>query len=376
MIPTYLPVVGGAERNSHYLIKTTVALGIEPMVVTYNMPKRWNPRWRSEHDLVDSIPVVRCAGWRPYPNVKYVRAILPSLLGIHVVPTTRLSEYIQWADLLHFHDEVDLSFPLAAWNAKKPKVFHIRTLGVLFKSFRRFPSKRWLLRKVADVFVSISTASADQLLQLGIPSNRIHVVHNGLDTTLFNPGPFQPKHSRRLLFVGRLQKQKGLDVLLKALQSIADPVQMVIVLGNIGVQAYYEKVRWQAEALTRNHGHEFEWHFALPQKEVIPLYRSAQLIICPARNETLGNVCMEAMACGTPAVASRSGGFPELVDDGINGRLFEVDNSKELAGIITSLLDSPETIRDFSRKAFDKSRTSFTGERAAREMIDVYNRIV
>jgi glycosyltransferase involved in cell wall biosynthesis len=184
------------------------------------------------------------------------------------------------------------------------------------------------------------------------------------------------KHPRRLLFVGRLQKEKGLDTLLDALKSIAEPVQMAIVLGDIRVQADYEEVRWQAEALTKNCGHEFEWHFALPQKEVIPLYRSAQLFICPARNEPFGNVCMEAMACGTPAVAARSGGFPALVDDGVNGRLFEADNSEELGRTITSLLDSPETIREFSRKALEKSRASFTGERAAREMIDVYNRIV
>lgn len=374
-IPSYLPIIGGAELNAYHLIRSLRPLGIESSLLTYNMTKRWKPVFTENDCYEDSFRIIRCGGVRLYPDIKYIRALVPCLFGVHILPITPVVPHFKSADLIHLHDEVDLSLPLTAMRVSVPKILHIRSLAFLYAWFRRSPFRRLILLRSADAFICNSKKSEEYLTKLGMTPNRIRVIPNGVDLKTFCPSDAIKRESRRLVFAGRMQKDKGLHVLLDSVRQIKKPIELAIAVAGVTDRAYFEQVRQLAESIQRETEHTIGWHTALPQSELADLYRSATLLICPSFDEPFGNIVIEAMACGTPAVATRAGGPLDIITDGSDGVFFEREDDKELTGVIESLLDSPNALRQMSKNARDKTVKLFGWDKVARDVREVYNHL-
>lgn len=372
-IPTFLPVLGGSEINVYYLAKKSQKLGVDPVILTFNMLKRWNPLDKLVDEQYDQLRVIRCAGIRPYPNYKYVRAILPNLLGIHVIPTTKLAKFFKESDIIHFHDEVDIAFGLWALNVKKPKIYHMRTLTFLMDSFKKHRTRSWLLRKCADFFICNSSATADCLMSLGVSKEVIIVIPNGVDISKFYPDSTSKADSSQILFVGRMQKEKGLHILLQAMTLIKIPLKLNIAVGTITDKTYYGDQIKKAQEVSRKYGHKITWYYKLDHSALIPLYRNATLLVSPSLKEPFGNVNIEAMACGTPVIGSRSGGIVDIVDDDVNGKLFTEGDAHELADILKNLMDYPSIINKYSKNAFKTIHSKFSWEKVTEQVTSVYS---
>lgn len=375
-IPSFFPVVGGAEINTHYITRELPQHGVEPTILTYHMEERWKPFLKSDVGYEGQIPVIRCAGLRPYPNVKYIRAILPELLGVHVIPLSNVRKYFRSADLIHFHDEIDLSLPLAARGIQVPKIYHIRTLEARLASFRRVALRRRILDNSADFFICNSTATADELMSLGIGAERVRVIPNGVDTEIFFPRVEEQKEARRLLFVGRMQRSKGLHILLDAIGQLEEPVELAILVSWRADRVYYEEMKDLASDLERRSGHTIRWRFRLTHEELAEEYRKATLFICPSTGEAFGNVNIEAMACGTPVVASRVGGILDIIDDGVDGRFFTPGDAAELARVLTELLDAPGAREEMAEKGVAKVARKFAWPVVVSQIVDIYRAVV
>jgi len=371
--PTFLPVVGGTEINVRHLALHSRPLGITPSILTYNMDQRWRPSLRSRTESIDGLDVFRCAGIRPYPDLPWVRGILPGLCGVHVLPLSAVRRRFRRADVIHLHDEVELSLALAAAGTARPRIMHIRTLTFLIDAFRRSAARRWLLDRCAQFFICNSSTTAGELVQLGVAADRLVVIPNGVDTELFHPGPAGRERSRRVLFVGRIQRAKGLHVLLEAISRIERPVELLIVAAGITDPAYHTEMLAQSERLTDRQRHRVRWIDALGQEELSGIYRDAAVFACPSFNEPFGNVVIEAMACGTPVVASRSGGPLDIIDSGKDGLLVEEGNAAALAEALEHLLDAPAAADELSRRALDKIHQHFSWPRIAARVVDVYH---
>jgi len=165
----------------------------------------------------------------------------------------------------------------------------------------------------------------------------VRVVPNGYDPAELAAGVYA--HPRPyVLGVGRLDRQKGFDVLIEAMAVLGRPEVDVLIAGE-GTDAR------ALEELARARGVETRLRLlgATDRPTTIALHRGAAVVACPSRWEGLPLVCLEALAVGRPVVGTRVNGIPEVIRDGETGLLVPPDDPPALARAIGRLLDEPAT---------------------------------
>lgn len=184
------------------------------------------------------------------------------------------------------------------------------------------------IAREADVLVSSSAQEREQLLRLyGARPERCRVAPCGYDASLFRP--MDQEQARRalgltaphvVLFVGRMEKIKGIDILLRAVAMLEEREEVEVLLVGGGEQ---DPERHKLAALARELGLESRLRFVgrVPQEELPAYYNAADVCVAPSFYETFGMVALEAMACGTPVIAARVGGLQSTVQDGASGFL-------------------------------------------------------
>ena len=144
------------------------------------------------------------------------------------------------------------------------------------------------------------------------------------------------KKAHRLLFVGNIERRKGLDVLLMALGSLQDLNLHLDIAGSINAESTYFQEIKRIIALNKL-GRDVSFHGLLGPKNLVSLYQKADIFVFPSRHETYGMVLVEAMSFGLPIVASAIPTTIEIVQDGINGIIYETEDCEALAAAIRKL---------------------------------------
>lgn len=182
---------------------------------------------------------------------------------------------------------------------------------------------------------------------------------------LFSPGG--ARATDRLLFVGRLNAQKGLELLLHALSRMPDAS---ISLDVIGDGEDREALTTLATAL--GVGDRVQWHGAVEQKRLVDFYRGATALVVPSIGEGLGLVAVEAQLCGTPVVAFDSGGLPDVVQHDRTGILVENVDAGALAAALESLIARPDRGAALGAAGRLHALATFAPESVARRYADIY----
>jgi len=225
-------------------------------------------------------------------------------------------------------------------------------------------------REVAGI-ASVSADLKEKMQHMGIPPSRIHVIYNGIDHRRFHPLPYhqarktlQLDHSRIILYVGNLKREKGCLDLLDAFINLASrhPALKLYVAGTGSMRKIMEQRSAQAKLEDRvvllgkvDHTTLNQW------------YNAADVVCLPSFNEGVPNVLLEAMACGTPVVATRVGGIPEVVTDD-TGILLERGNSLALQqGLIASLE------RNWNTESIHRHALKFSWDENVQQMLDMFN---
>ncbi|KQO64805.1 glycogen synthase [Curtobacterium sp. Leaf261] len=203
----------------------------------------------------------------------------------------------------------------------------------------------WIEREAfehADAVVAVSKGMARDI-QRSYPSitdDRMHVVYNGIDLDAWQR-TVDPDVVRELgidpdrptvVFVGRITRQKGLPYLLRALDTLPADVQVVLCAGAPDTPEIMSEVTALVEDLrTRRSG--VVWiDRMLGHDEIVRVLSAATVFVCPSVYEPLGIVNLEAMACGLPVVGTDTGGIPEVVADGLTGRIVPIEQVQDGTG--------------------------------------------
>ncbi|WFR71857.1 glycogen synthase [Prescottella defluvii] len=244
----------------------------------------------------------------------------------------------------------------------------------------------------ADAVIAASAGMRADVLDTypAIDPARVHVVHNGIDSEVWHPGPAAPGSTSVLtargidpgrpivVFVGRITRQKGLAHLVAAAHAFDPSIQLVLCAGAPDTaELAAETEAAVAELSARRNG--VVWiRDMLPTEQVREILSAATVFVCPSVYEPLGIVNLEAMACETAVVASDVGGIPEVVQDGVTGRLVHYNSYETeafehaLAAAVNEIATDADRAAAMGRAGRVRATAEFSWARIAQETLTVY----
>lgn len=342
---------GGGER---YPLELARALSkrVRCDLVTFGSveDERWEGRLR--------IRVLRPVG---HLSGHPARPIAPSLPGA-----------IGRADVVHVHHLRSPASVLAAATARARGI----ATAVTDHGLQGFPAG--LVSRLFDRFLLVSRYSATELRA---PTARTRIILGGADLDRYRPDPRLSREG--VLFVGRLTPHKGVDVLIRALPADAP----LTIVGSEGHDEQLPEREYPALLRSLATGRRVRFLGAVDDDTLALLYRTAAVVVVPsvertcygrqvAVSELLGLVALEAMASGTPVIASRIGGLPEVVRDGITGYLVEPGDVAALNDRIAMVLGDAPTAAALGRNARAWATEALSWDSCAARCLSAYDELV
>ena len=273
--------------------------------------------------------------------------------------------------------------------------------------------------EAADGIIAVSDGMRNDILRSypALDPQKVYVVHNGIDLSGWQrpePGSAEAAAAevtvRRLgidptkpaaVFVGRITRQKGLPYLLRAAEQLPPNVQLILCAGAPDTPEIMQECRDLVAKLREQRkaaGTEFKDDNAgviwieemLPRPELIAVLASAQVFLCPSVYEPLGIVNLEAMAVGLPVVATATGGIPEVVDDGVTGKLVQIEQVSDgtgtptnpekfvndLANAINDMLSDPARAKAMGEAGRKRAEDHFSWKAIADRTMTVYRDVL
>jgi len=240
----------------------------------------------------------------------------------------------------------------------------------------------------ADAVIAVSAGMREDILSVypAVDPDKVHVVHNGVDTALYAPDEEVGALRRHgidpdrpyVLYVGRITRQKGLPHLLAAAHRLEPGVQLVLCASAPDTPEIATEVEREVAALEAERWGVVWLRDMLPREELIQVLSHATAFCCPSVYEPLGIVNLEAMACHAPVVASAVGGIPEVVADGETGLLVPYSPEDEaafeagLAEALNALVRDPERAAEMGKAGRDRAVDLFSWEAIAEQTVTVY----
>ncbi|PPH15479.1 glycogen synthase [Rathayibacter sp. AY1G1] len=261
----------------------------------------------------------------------------------------------------------------------------------------------WIEREAyenADAVIAVSGGMREDILRSypALDPAKVHVVYNGIDLDAWHPvedeavlaelgiDPSRPS----VVFVGRITRQKGLPYLLRAAATLPPEVQLVLCAGAPDTPEIMAEVTSLVRSLQEERTGVVWIDRHLPRHQLSAVLTNATTFVCPSIYEPLGIVNLEAMACGAAVVGTATGGIPEVVDDGVTGRLVPIEQVTDgtgtpvdperyvadLAAALAEVVADPETAKRMGAAGRERAQSHFSWTQIARDTRAIYDSLV
>jgi starch synthase len=243
--------------------------------------------------------------------------------------------------------------------------------------------------EAADAIIAVSNGMKKDILNAYpfLDPEKIHTILNGVDTQKYSPTHDQALldrlgiSGRYAIFVGRITRQKGLGHLLRAWKKVSPDIGLFIAAGSPDEPAIGAEIASLIRELQETRKNVWWQEKMLPQSELKALLSSADLFICPSVYEPLGIVNLEAMACETAVLASKVGGIPEVVVDGVTGELVDYNGDgqafeAQLSAKIQNLMSDPEKLKNYGIAGRKRAVVDFAWDAIADQTEALYRSVI
>lgn len=365
---------GGIQTHVWELSQALVALGMEVDILIGGKPGlRTVRRSIAGRNLIE-LPTL------PGYRLKYFPKTLDGL-AFNVQVVRWLNRHSSEYDIIHFHGRSGL-----AWSVVAPGKLSncLLTLHGLIqeeyqsnqKSMDRWLHTRifgWIERLAVNRLPVVVAVSRDEQHriddQFDRPLTSIQMIPNGIDAQI--QALTKPPAGRKwIIFAGRMEQVKGVDLLPDILMGLPDDVNLYM------VGAGPEREVLEQEFEEKNLSHRVEWTGAIAPVEVLKYMDKSLILVLPSRYEPQGRVVLEAMSKGRPVVASRVGGIPEMITDGVEGILVDEPEAAAFSTAINRILMDPERAIEMGKWGRERVKSTYSWDQLGRKIVSVYQELV
>jgi glycosyltransferase involved in cell wall biosynthesis len=382
--PCFLPAqaFGGPVKVAYQVSRELVKRKHEVVVYTSDA-RDFGSRLRIDSDNdVDGI------------RVHYFRNLALTLVKkfkLFVTPqlVSRAKEEVEKFDVVHLHEYRTFQNIVIAHYAKKYGVPYVLQAHGSLPRIMAKQRLKWIydvlfgyrLLRDASRVIALSRVEAEQYRSVGVPEEKIEVIPNGIELSEYADLPpkgcFREKfgikeEEKIVLYLGRIHRIKGLDILVEAFAKVIedfDDVRLVIVGPDDG---YLSKLKALINALSINDNVLILGPMYGDDK--LEAYVDADVYVLPSRYETFPMSLLEAYACGKPVIASRVGGLTDIVVEGITGLLVETRDVRKLTRSMLSLLNDDDRAKEMGLRSKQFVKENFTIEKVVDKLEQLYQK--
>jgi len=385
---TYYPVVGGGETQARLLADGLVACGHSVIIVS-----RRSDATLTDHEKYGDVSVYRLppVGSGQLKKWGLLFSSLPILIklrnqydlifvsGYRIIGLTAvlIGKLFGKRVILKADSQGEMSGEFFRSGLRK---FGASPTSQFFKLFLGF--RNYILKK-ADAFSAISPEIASEWTSSGIPSNKIRLIPNSVDTNRFIPiEPAQksllreklnlPQDATIAIYTGRLVSYKGLPLLLNVWNELQNKHEntMLVLAGTGGLDIH--NCEKELREYVKTHGLEEDVLFTGAIQNVAEYLQASDLFVFPTENDAFPSSVVEAMACALPVVATPVGAIKTIINDNVNGRLIQPGNSKQLFDALAVMVSSKELTSRLGQAGWQTVQDHYSAASATAKYISLF----
>lgn len=386
----FFPELGGLEQHVYYVTKNLVESGIKCYVLTVRSNQKAPAFSRQGHVLVERI------GHPVDGSLTFSKLIRH--YSSFFSWCSEILKFHERSDIIHIHGPLPLAYRISPWHSVKPH-YLLKKMSLLKKPVvvtfhglhthyqRKYLPLDGMDVEVGNYFIGVDRSICKDLqTYFKIPSEKVFYIPNGVDTSLFYPSKlhsdvkkklFKDVSARVILLPRRVDPKNGILRAVEAFSQIIkqyDDVKMLIL--GFGASPFYSQ--FEKQVLNRIKELGLNRHI-IPQKavanEIMPMYYNMSYVsLIPSLWEATSLSALESLACGTPVIASNTGGLPELITKDV-GLLHEPGNIDGIVEKISYLLENPQVRNEMSEKGMEFARKN-DWKTTSEKVLNVYRTIM
>ena len=347
-VATYLKTLMKLDKN---IIETYLAMSEYASDIKWDLSKDRIYFYPYKRKFLYVLPTIR----RIY---LHIRKINPDIIHIH---STWAGVYVRMLFFLK-KKECKIVYTPHGWSFLMDVSFIRKYLYVWIEK---------ILSRKTDVIINISKYEQERAILNGIKKEKMCMIYNGIDEKIkerYKERNLNFKKKKiNLLFVGRLDKQKGLDLFLKIYNDVnLNTLHLYVIGKNITDKSFFDKSSYKDND-------KITWMGWIENSKLDLYYQNCDAVIIPSRWEGFGIVAIEAMKNKKAIIASNRGALPELIQNGKNGYIFDMDNLSTLKTILQEI--TRENLRKMGELGYEKFKNYYTAEKFRKSMLQLYKEL-